>query len=65
MIRLLSLVIYGLMHTTLEVVELIIIEVYDSTVFGVVARLSDGNDQAYAHWRFMAFTIPSLTWLQG
>ena len=29
-----------------------------STVFGVVARLSDGNDQAYDHWLFMAFTIP-------
>jgi hypothetical protein len=36
MIRLLSLEIYGLMHTTLVVVELIIIEVYGCTVFGVV-----------------------------
>jgi hypothetical protein len=25
-----------------------------STVFGVVARLSDGNDQAYDHRRFIA-----------
>ena len=33
---LLSQAIYDLKHTTLEVVELIIIEVYGSTVFGVV-----------------------------
>ena len=32
----LSLAVHGLKHTTLEVFELIIIEVYGSTVFGVV-----------------------------
>jgi hypothetical protein len=35
---------------TLEVFEFIIIEVYGSTVFTVVARLSDGNYQAYDYW---------------
>jgi hypothetical protein len=32
---------------------------------GSGAGLLDGSDKAYYHWRSMAFTVPSLMWLQG